>query len=346
MYKEKCPQKSICLLRLSSLGDVTHMIPIINTLKEENHKTNITWIINKTEYELVKNIENINFVVIDKQNLFKSLKQLYKLRRSVTFDIFLHMQVSLRSNILSMIIKANRKIGYNKSLSKNLHSLLNYEEIECEGDVHVLDSFFCFLKKISINKRKLDWSVNIIKNNLQKKLLDSKYTVINPFTSSRRFNYREWDLENYKNIAEYLYNEYQVRTLVVGGPSAYEIEKSKTFNDIDYIHNYVAKTNLIELYRILKNCLIYIGPDSGTLHIASMLDKPVIGLYVTSNPNRTGPYHNRQYTINKYPDALRLFEQKSESDVKWGYRIRNKKAMSLIKIEDVINMIKKIMVKY
>ena len=74
-----------------------------------------------------------------------------------------------------------------------------------------------------------------------------------------------------------------------------------------------------------------------------MLNKPVIGLYVTSNPNRTGPYLNQLYTINKYPHALKLFENKSEDNVKWGYRVRNKKAMSLIKIEEVINMIRTIL---
>ena len=119
--------------------------------------------------------------------------------------------------------------------------------------------------------------------------------------------------------------------------------RSKTFNGIDYIHNYVGKTKLQELYTILANCVVYIGPDSGTLHIASMLNKPVIGLYVTSNPNRTGPYLNKQYTINKYPQALKLFENKCEDNVKWGYRVRNKKAMSLIKIEEVINMIRTIL---
>ena len=64
MYKEKYPLKSVCLLRLSSLGDVTHMIPIVNTIKNENPKINITWIINKTEYELVKNIKNVTWLVI------------------------------------------------------------------------------------------------------------------------------------------------------------------------------------------------------------------------------------------------------------------------------------------
>ena len=49
------------------------------------------------------------------------------------------------------------------------------------------------------------------------------------------------------------------------------------------------------------------------------------------------------YTINKYPEALRKFENKDENDVKWGFRVRDKNAMSLIKIEDVKNMIEKIM---
>ncbi len=343
MYKEKHPLKSICLLRLSSLGDITHMIPIINTIKNQNHSIDITWIINKTEYELVKNIKNVRFVVIDKRKTYKSIKQLYKLR-SITFDVLLHMQVSLRSNIFSMMIKSNRKIGYNKYLSKNLHSLLNYEEIDCRADTHVLDTFFCFLKKISINDEKLDWSLNIADNDLQRKFVDLNYAVINPFTSSRRFNYREWDLENYKDISKYLYNKYQTRTIVVGGSSKYEIDKSKTFNGINYIDNFVAETNLEELYIMLQNCNLYIGPDSGTLHIASMLKRPVVGLYATSNPKRTGPYKNMEYTINKYPEALRVFENKSEDDIKWGFRVRNKNAMSLIKIGDVKNMIDKIMI--
>lgn len=343
MYKEKHPLKSICLLRLSSLGDITHMIPIINTIKNQNHSIDITWIINKTEYELVKNIKNVRFVVIDKRKTYKSIKQLYKLR-SITFDVLLHMQVSLRSNIFSMMIKSNRKIGYNKYLSKNLHSFLNYEEIDCRADTHVLDTFFCFLKKISINDEKLDWSLNIADNDLQRKFVDLNYAVINPFTSSRRFNYREWDLENYKDISKYLYNKYQIRTIVVGGSSKYEIDKSKTFNGINYIDNFVAETNLEELYIMLQNCNLYIGPDSGTLHIASMLKRPVVGLYATSNPKRTGPYKNMEYTINKYPEALRVFENKSEDDIKWGFRVRNKNAMSLIKIGDVKNMIDKIMI--
>ena len=64
------PLKSICILRLSSIGDITHMIPIIKTIQTYSVKTNITWIIGKTEYTLVKNMTNIKFIVIDKNSFF------------------------------------------------------------------------------------------------------------------------------------------------------------------------------------------------------------------------------------------------------------------------------------
>ena len=57
---------SICILRLSSIGDITHIIPIISTLKKSIIDCDITWIIGKTEYELVKNLNDINFIVMDK----------------------------------------------------------------------------------------------------------------------------------------------------------------------------------------------------------------------------------------------------------------------------------------
>jgi len=105
----------------------------------------------------------------------------------------------------------------------------------------------------------------------------------------------------------------------------------------------LGKTNLSELYNILRNCELYIGPDSGTLHIASMLNKPVIGLFATSNPERTGPIGNMKYTVNKYPKALMEFHKLTVNQAKWGKRIRNKNAMDLITVEEVIKNIDEIL---
>ena len=139
--------KSICILRLSSIGDVTHIVPIINTIKAKCPSTEITWVIGKVEYELVKNMKNINFIVIDKKNYLSSLQKLYMLRNKKFFDILFHMQVSLRSNIISLMINAKRKIGFNTNISKNLHSLFINEKIPIKNNLHVVDTFFLFFGK-------------------------------------------------------------------------------------------------------------------------------------------------------------------------------------------------------
>ena len=319
---------SICILRLSSIGDITHMIPVINTLLNHSPESNITWIIGKTEYELVKNIKGIEFIVFDKNRSFDSIKVLRKSLKGRRFNFLLHMQKSLRSRIISFFVRAEKKY--------------NYGNVKVQDRYHVLDTFFLFLQNLGISKKILDWSINIDQNhNILK--IKKDYVVLNPFTSSRRFNFREWEINNYIAICKYLSDTYDINSVIVGGKSNYEIDESKKIGPEKFIHNLVGKTNLQELYNILKCCKFYMGPDSGTLHIASMLRKPVIGLFATSNPLRTGPYNNMDYIVNKYEIALKKYNNKSINEVKWGARIRNNQAMSLITQKDVIDMVDKIL---
>ena len=128
---------SICILRLSSIGDITHIIPIISTLQKYMINCDITWIIGKTEYELVKNLIGINFIVMDKNKTLDSLVGMHRFSKSGPFDIVLHMQKSLRSKLVGRVIKGKINVTFNDIDTDNFH---------------VMDSFFSFLKKIDINE--------------------------------------------------------------------------------------------------------------------------------------------------------------------------------------------------
>ena len=71
------------------------------------------------------------------------------------------MQVSLRSNLMTLFIKAKRKIGFDKSKSKNFHSLFIDESIDSSGNTHVLETFFYFLSKIGIKEKEYSKDINI-----------------------------------------------------------------------------------------------------------------------------------------------------------------------------------------
>ena len=84
---------------------------------------------------------------------------------------------------------------------------------------------------------------------------------------------------------------------------------------------------------------LVICPDSGPAHMATAAGTPVIGLYATSNPNRTGPYLSRHLTVNRYPDAVRKYLGSDVDQLRWGQRVRHPDAMDLITIRDVTDKI-------
>ena len=337
MVKENNTSISICILRLSSIGDITHILPIIATLQKYYDNCDITWVIGKTEYQLVKELDDINFIVIDKNKTIDSLLGMHIFSKKTKFDIVFHMQKSLRSKLAGKIIKGKINITFN--------------DIDTEKS-HVLEHFFSFLDKVNISSRVLDWKTDKIlamNNKYLSKLNFNKpksFVAMNPFTSNRVNNYREWDYDNYLIIADYLKNEYSIDTVFLGKTSAKKkLQFEESIKNKPNVISMINKTSLGQMLCLLNISKFYIGPDSGSLHMANMLKVPVIGLYATSNPKRTGPYNNLNYTVDKYEEALNKFSNKNISNVKWGERVREKDAMKLITLNDVKLMIKKVISK-
>ena len=69
--------------------------------------------------------------------------------------------------------------------------------------------------------------------------------------------------------------------------------------------------------------------------MATAMQTPVLGLYATSNPARTGPYVSRELTVNRYPDAVAQYIGKPVEKLRWGQRVRHPDAMGLITVSDV-----------
>ena len=69
---------------------------------------------------------------------------------------------------------------------------------------------------------------------------------------------------------------------------------------------------------------------------ATVAGIPVIGLYASSNPLRTGPYNSQSMVVNAYPAALQKYKQKSVDQASWGERVRNPQVMEMISVEEVL----------
>ena len=102
---ETLPPRSLCLLRLSALGDVTHVLPLLHTIRSAWPDAAITWVIGKGERRLLDGLPGVRFIEFDKRS---GLGGMLDVRRQCgeRFDALLQLQVSARANLLSAFIPA------------------------------------------------------------------------------------------------------------------------------------------------------------------------------------------------------------------------------------------------
>ena len=137
----------------------------------------------------------------------------------------------------------------------------------------------------------------------------------------------------------HLETKHDARVVLTGGPTAKEKEYGAALSKGSQAINLVGQSTLKQLAALIAAADLVICPDSGPAHMATALGTAVVGLYATSNPDRTGPYNSRKYTINRYPDAIRTYLGKTVDTLRWGQRVRHPDAMDLIQVSDVVDKI-------
>jgi len=353
-YSRENPPETLCLLRLSALGDITHVLPTLRTLQKHWPKTKITWVIGRTEYQLVKELENIHFIIFDKSAGFSSYlelnKQIKKHLGGKKIDVLLHMQLSIRASVASLFIPAKIKLGFDKARAKDMQSLFCNQQITpATTRQHVLDSFLEFPRHFDLEPV-IDWQLPVSKTAIEtmKKQLpvDKKLFIINPCAVAKTKNWRNWSAEGNAAIADHVSEKYGMQVVLTGGSS--QLEKD-TANEILSLCksavplNLVSATSIDELVALLQLADVVLAPDTGPVHIASALGTDTIGLYASTNPERAGPYNHMQNVVNRYPQALLEYNNKTVAEASWGERIKTAECMKLITVDDVIVQIENIL---
>ncbi len=335
------PPSSLCLLRLSALGDVTHAVPVVRTLQKIWPGTRLTWIIGRLEAELVGDLPGVEFIVFDKGRGFAAYRDLHRQLRGRRFDVLLQMQVALRANAAGRLVRAPLRVGFDRARSRDGHGLFVNRRIAANPRTHVLDGFFDFLRALGIEERELRWDIPIpdaAADFARAHLPDGeRYLAINACTSARINNWRNWSAERYAAVADHAAATHSLRTVLTGGPAPAERAMAEAIAEHARhpVIDLVGATRPKELLAVLGRADLAIAPDTGPLHIAAAAGTPVIGLYATSNPARTGPYCWREWVVNHYPEALASETGLRPETARWGRRVRNPDAMQRITVDDV-----------
>jgi heptosyltransferase I len=206
-----------------------------------------------------------------------------------------------------------------------------------------MEAMMAFATAMGAAKRELRWGIPLSDADkafaADHKAGNKPLVVISPCSSQRARNYRNWSVDNYAAVIAHLESKHGAQVVLTGGPSELEKDYGARLASGSGASDLVGRSSLKELAALIAAADLVICPDSGPAHMATALGTTVIGLYATSNPERTGPYNSRKFTINRYPDAIRQYLGKNTDEVRWGQRVRHPDAMNLIEVEDVVEKI-------
>jgi heptosyltransferase I len=336
------PPTSLCIIRLSAIGDTCHTVPVVRAIQDAWPSTHLTWIIGKTEHSLLKGLEGVEFVVLDKALGWSGYGAVRRALRSKRFDALLHMHASARANIVSLAVRAKLKIGFDNARARDHQWLFTNTRLKPRRERHVMDGLFEFAELIGVPPGKPRWDIPVSADDvaaIAPHFADGAPTlVISPCTGQRFRNYRNWRVDWYAEIADYAAKRYGARVLLTGGNTAIEQSYGREITAMAKSppHNLIGKTSLKQLLAILQRASVVLCPDSGPAHMATAVGTPVVGLYATSNRHRTGPYFSQHLVVDKYPDAVAREFGKPIEALRWGQRVRDPAAMSLITVPDVV----------
>lgn len=330
---------SLCLLRLSALGDVTHVVPLVRTLQAARPDTPIHWIIDKVGHKLLDGLPGVVFHAYDKKTGMAGVKELRTQLPPGRFEALLQMQVAFRANLLSAFIPAERRIGYDRSRSKDLHGLFINERIPDRPGVHVLDAIGSFCEPLGLRQTEVSWDLAVPPSAYEWAAAQwpddgRPVLMISPCSSHVM---RNWYADRYAAVANHA-SERGWQVVLCGGRS--ELERSMADAILTQLAtpalDLVGRDTLKQLPALLARANLVMTPDSGPMHIANAMGAKVLGLHAASNPHRSGPYSDRRYCVDRYDDAARKYLGKTAADLKWGTKIEFDDVMELVTVEDGI----------
>ena len=335
-------------MRLSAIGDTCHALAVVRNLMDNWPDAHITWVIGKTEATLLSDVEGVEFIIFDKQKGLGAIRDVRRALHGRRFDAALCMHASARVNLLYPFSARTSRlastgigratfngclpIGRSKQPMANmrlkpccrLRAPLAPKTNRCDGTFPLADADNAFAAQFREPGKPL--------------------VIISPCSSQRSRNFRNWSIDNFIAIVDYLAEQHDASVLISGGNSAIEDEYAQAIcNACSNATDLHGKTSLKQLLALLREADVLICPDSCPAHMATAVGTAVVGLYATSNPARTGPYLSQQHTVNCYPQAARQLLHKSVDELRWGQRIRAPEAMELIKFSDVAEKVDEIL---
>ncbi len=279
--KKAFPQgiNSILIIRPGGIGDAVFLLPILRALKKQGCVIDI--LCEKRNTEVFNSQEHlVNLVYLYDEDHIAIFRNKYDLVVDTE-------QWHYLSALTTYFIRSRYKIGFT---SRPRRSKLFHKVVEYDHEAYELDNFTKLFKDILIDGdvKGLEGSFEIPKNSQTWARDQIKAEFVTLFLGAsivlRRLNEKQLTTI----IQHYLGKGFSV--VLIGGNDVEDLAL-QIFTQIksSQIYNFVGKISLLQSSALIHRSSLFIGPDSGFMHLACAINVPVVGIFGPGRKSKWGP---------------------------------------------------------
>jgi heptosyltransferase I len=287
----------VAIVMLSAIGDAVHVLPVANALRRAVPDMRLTWVIQPVPHRLVYNHPAIDDFILFKRRRGVSLaREFLRTRHELCrreFDLVIDLQVYFKAGLLTWFARSPLKLGFDRARARDFNWLFTTHRIPARENQHVQDQYFEFLRYLGVETGTAEWGIVITQEEReeQRRFFERFEKPVCSVVIGSSKPEKDWALERYAGLLEIIEREYGFHVMLIGGPApgeraaAAEVTRLTRASPLNELGD-----DLRRLVYLIEGSDILISPDTGPLHIARALQKPVVGLYGYTNPKRSGPY--------------------------------------------------------
>jgi len=301
----------ILMVRLSSIGDLVHTLPVLSALRKQYPDAKIDWLVERkfrTVLEAVTGIDSL--VEVDtfswRERMFSPktwtdiARAIGRLREN-SYDVVLDLQGTIKSSVAARLAKGERRIGFARAdLKERPAALLYSEHVEVNGArPHVIDRQLRLLSAMDIDTTTRSFALSVPDSieAAAASALDSlgmnEFVLLNP---GGAWVTKRWSPEKFGALATAIRTRHGIPSLVLWAPGEEALAQSIVEHS-DGACRLAPATGIVSLIPFAKRARVLVSGDTGPMHLASAFDVPIVGIFGPTDPARNGPFGTRDEIV-------------------------------------------------
>ena len=288
----------ILILKPSSLGDVIQAVPVLRLLKQHFSNSEIFWWIDSGLAPLLQGDPDLTDVVRFERRRWSRPAHWPEMIRSVRwlraqqFDLVIDLQCLARSGTFAWLARGKFLVGLDEA-REGARGFYDLAVPRKSFHTHAVDWYLSVLPALGVPvHRNFEWLPERTEISAAVKtkwpISDARWIALQP---GARWMNKRWPVTHFAEIVRQLASQYpKTRFAILGGKDDQALGETILRAAPDRCLNLCGTTSLLEMIEWLRLCDLLITNDTGPMHVAAALGKPLIGLFGPTEPRRTGPY--------------------------------------------------------